>query len=221
MVDKNDTVTHNERNKKLLSLASIIFLGALGSGFWDLFLKDFLFFILRWSTDIADTLFNGFADSFYSDVGKATNPVLTVLGPFFVVVAIVGYMWVATVIYFTKTSASNYRHTSSRRARKRSTVMSIFYPSAALFITFTYGHAFVTDVYNYKISNYLDRTIEILRPKISEEKHIELRALFRQIETRNQFQSLYFELNRLGSNNGVDLPDIEPLMVESNSPSKS
>ncbi|HCE3215920.1 TPA: hypothetical protein NGS02_004536 [Vibrio parahaemolyticus] len=202
------------RRKRVWSVMSIIFLGSLGSGLWDLFLKDSLFFILQWVTNIADSIFVGFADSFYSDVGKASQPMLTVLVPIFMVVAVIAFTWFNTVMYFVQ-SSKDYTP-SPNKSRKRVPFLSVFFPVMTCLITATYGHALVSDVYNFKVSNYVERSIEILRPGISESKYIELRAQYRQVETRDQFQELFNELINLEEQSNVVLPKFEPLMVQSN-----
>ncbi|EGQ9235333.1 hypothetical protein F8Y91_22900 [Vibrio alginolyticus] len=216
MTEEVRSVPKKQGNNKVWSIMSIIFLGSLGSGLWELFLKDVLFYTLQWITDIGDSLFSGFADGFYSDVGKASQSMLTILVPLIFVFAVIGFAWRNVILYFVQTSDDYNNEQSSLQSqpRERTKFLSVFYPVMTLLITVTYGYALISDIYNYKVSIYTDRTIEILRPEISEDEYFKLRSLYRQVETREQFQYLFNELNRLGHLHAISLPKLEPLMVK-------
>jgi hypothetical protein len=216
----------SNKDNKLFPIVTVIFLGSLGSGLWEFFLRDVSYFLLSWITSIADAMFSGFADSFYSDVGIAINPLLSFLVPIFFVMVVIAFPWIFTLIYYWQTSenmddseevASNmiYEEYIPRRNKK----LAVLYPAIAIIVTFLYGHILAADIHNLKSSNYLERSIEILRPHLIESKYYELRSEYRQVETRNQFKKLYIKLNKIGSKNEISLPDFSPLMID-NVPSK-
>ena len=201
-------------NRTLWPVVSVIFFGALGSGLWEFFLRDFSYFLLRWVTSIADVMFTGFADSFYSNVGKATNPLFTVLVPILVIVLLILVPWITTFRYYLQTSENVDELEVAEQKFKRYKFFAVFFPAISVIITLLYGHILVADIHNFKSSNYLDRTIEILRPHIATSKYYELRSEFRQVETRDQFENLYIKLNNIGYQKEVWLPEFRPLMID-------
>ncbi|MFV8462070.1 hypothetical protein ACNO7T_13030 [Vibrio campbellii] len=210
----NSEVKENKtQNSKLLSLGSIIFLGALGSGLWDLFLKDLFNKGLRFVISIADYLFSGFADSLYSSVGKGVVPLLDILFTIFMILAIIVTPWFLT--YLVCSGRSKVQVT--RREKPNRDIHKfriVYYIVMSSTITMVYGHTLISGLNNFKTSIYTEQVLEIIRPYVEQSDYYQLRSQYRLISTRQGFQDLYFKINEIAYHSSLTLPKFEPLLID-------
>lgn len=207
-------------SKKILSIMVVIFLGALGSGLWELFLKDILFYLLNFTLLLIHDIFNSFGNSLYSDVGKNISR-LVVLPAHLMLIFMIGFYWFIA-LRFSRTVAKydNDEYESEeinydksfliRHIHKIKVINYIF----AIFITIFYSYSIIESNNNFRSAIYLDQSIEILRPYISEDEFRLLRSEFRQIDTLNKFKILYMKVNEISYLKKIELPKYSPLLVE-------
>jgi len=197
----NTEVVNNNKNK-FWSIFVVIFLGAIGSGLWDLFLKDLLFSLVNVMVNVANYFFDGYADSLYSEVGKGQSygGSLQLLWPIFLTVGIIMFLWRYYFIYF-------HRIPEKRKS-------GYFFLFLAILMTVLYSYKFFNSVFTYKAVNYIERSIEIVRPYINQKEFIKLRSEYRSIETKEQFSFIYFKLIKIEEQNEIKLPDFSPLLIE-------
>ena len=81
---------------KIYSLFYVILVGAIGSGLWDLFLKDLLYSAGGLFVNIASSIYDGYFDHLYRDVGKKIDLLLYFPGIALISLAIISPL----VMYF-------------------------------------------------------------------------------------------------------------------------
>lgn len=204
-----DTDVVNNSKNKFWSIFVIIFLGAIGSGLWDLFLRDILLNIVSVMISIADYLFVGYADSLYSQIGKGQNNggFLALLLPTLATLGVIIFPWLFYLKYFHITSIN-----SSFKNNKLAYLFIFF----AITINILYSYRYFNTMFNYTAVTYIERSIEIVRPHINETEFIKLRAEYRSIETKKQFSSIYFKIIKIAELNNVKLPNFSPLLIANN-----
>lgn len=72
----------------------------------------------------------------------------------------------------------------------------------------------VRDAYSYDAVIYVERSIEIVSPKISDQELKELKSLYRQIDNRDKFTELNSLLVEISKKNNLNLPKISILTIE-------
>ena len=199
----------NEVTTRLKSIFFIILLGAIGSGFWDLFLKDFFEYVLNLLVVIADKIFIGYADSLYDDVGRGQTIHLLTITPIILISIIIIAPWIFTFrLFFPYVDEDKTLIETSTKAMKYISLI------AAISILVLYGSVFFDSAYTLKTANYIEQSIEIIRPAIDDKKHILLRSKYRSIDTFDEFKSLYLELQEIANTADKKLPDFSPLLID-------
>ena len=221
----------NTISKGILSIFLIIFLGAIGSGFWEMFLKDFLFFILDYVLSIIYSIFGSYGNSLYSDVGKNVSNRLLLLPSLFLILGFIVFGWGMTFYYNKLLHVyENLQDTVEQDEatledlekddkkipfilRHRYIIQKFIYLNA-IFITISYSYTLIEATNNAKAATYIDRCIEILHPYITENEFLKLRSAFRQVDTLDEFKNLYKKINDIGIAKKIELPDYSPLLVD-------
>lgn len=72
----------------------------------------------------------------------------------------------------------------------------------------------VKDAYAYDVVTYMEQSIEIISPYISDLELKQLKSQYRQIDSRQKFQALNIRLIKLSHDNKVNLPNISLLKIE-------
>jgi len=208
----------NKNIKKITSVLSIIFIGAVGSGFWDLFLKDMLFFIIDNLFFLINLINNRFIDNIYSRVGSG-NELVSIFPSLVIMLGIIGFLF--TVLFIYKQIQHRERSSYSVDAmankiinNKHLSIIVVYIPLMVLILL--YSHLAISSFFSYKASSYIDRSIEIIRPYISNAEYYNLRSQYRLINNRKRLEKTLNTLLEISEKESILLPKIRFIGVKSN-----
>ncbi|ARP40029.1 hypothetical protein K08M4_33520 [Vibrio syngnathi] len=213
---ENQVRDSEKDSKKWKSIFGVIFLGALGSGFWEYFLKDFCIKVLDLTVTAASYLFSGFADSLYSNIGNGVGGFLPIFTPVIIMVMMILFPWVFTMKLYSVTKQMNVRtkKVDNDKLLKKIRFFKIATPLLSLLITLMYGHMLFESVYQYKTVHYIERTLEIVRPSVTPQEFLLLRSEYRQINSLEKFEDFYFKVSSVAKENSIELPQFSPLLIK-------
>jgi hypothetical protein len=213
-MEKNKNFT----TKRFFSVIGIIFIGALGSGLWDIFLKDLVYNAGNLFVEISSHFYSGYIDSLYENVGKRGS-VLQYISSIFIITFII-FVPVFYLIIFLRIYKRLKRSEVSEDDNKKidfttKLVISlmkskkriyVFILAITLPISLVYTNILIKEITNISANNYIERTLEIIRPNIEESQYILMRSEFRQIDNKEKFESLYFKIKGIALQENIKLP---------------
>lgn len=222
-INELSTFGKNRIAKIALGLFATIFVGALGSGLWELVLRD-LFFTTGYKTlSLISSFWGGYVDHLHKEVGKLRVDSLVIPSFAAVVAFLILGPWALIHYFFYSTSRLQKRLTRSdqensptpeallnRIGRLRKLVLIGFIP-LSIITTTIYTVTVWQIIYTRNAANWAERSIEILRPQISQSEFNQLRADLRAIETADQFYALERQLHLVSKKKSVRLPAFEPI----------
>ena len=199
-----------------VGIVAALFLGALGSGLWERLLGPLADWGLRKLLAGSGQLSTAYLNYLYSDVGRGLDEQLSLL-PFialtvFAVISNLGLILLliaygritSNSVAFLQAVPAPGRFLRSRRFRWMFIalgIINIVLYSDLLFVT----------AYHYKTVVWLERSIEIVRPRIMESRYLELRAMYRSVNDAKGFFILWRDLNTISVQQHVKLPEFKPL----------
>ncbi len=214
------------RNNRIVrgSLATVgaLFLGALGSGLWDLVLKDVLSRLGNAVLSGISLVWGGYVDVLHGDIGKLEQDILIL--PFFTVLSVV-VMFIPWMMIFQLLRELSKLNDSLDRSqqlglrevpvpewsrRLRTKVLGVLVPLSAL-TTLLFAVIAWQTLYTRGASNWAARSIEILAPHIAPQAQLELRSGLRRVDNAEKFYRLYGSLNSIAAQNGIVLPGFTPI----------
>ncbi len=218
------TITSSRWGKAVLVGLGTIFLGALGSGLWDVFLRDFLNLLAFSLLKVIGSVYSGYLDSLHADIADGCVDRFSTLPHMIIVVFVCMFPWMAIwqlrrkarsyeAKYATPTQPHDTKTADEKVADTKKTVlkftiiMSIF----AVFITITYLVYAARVEYASRGAVYLDRSIDIIAPHIPATDVLRFRAAFRSIKTTVDFHKLDSELKEIAEKAKVELPKFRSL----------
>ena len=80
-------------SRSVLAVSATLLLGALGSGLWELLLKDLFIGLGNFTLSILTTVWSGYVDILHKDIGKMDSDLLTVPVYAAVIVFLFGMPW--------------------------------------------------------------------------------------------------------------------------------
>ena len=176
--------------EKIKSIVATIVLGALGSAFWEVCLKDiFSSFVNK----LIPYLMQCFNDSFYSRVSRGLNT--TSFNSFSYIMILFVIMITFPCDFFTRIFHSNQKDPQKR------ILQNILYLSCFFAIMYNFFVvALVSNTARDTINN-----IEIVAPYITDMEYKQLRADFFQMDSKSDYQSLVEKLESIAESHGLQL----------------
>jgi hypothetical protein len=227
------TVTPRNRfTKAMVSVVVTIFLGAIGSGIWALFLGPATEVLSRNSIRLISSVFHGYLDYVYEQVSRNPEDQFAKLPYVLIVVGVVTVPWLA--IFELRSSLTGMqervesltdesdgtvtkehleervRRLQGRVKRLRRIITSACIPLALLSTAMYSEEAFSTS-HSRRAALFLDRSIEIVSPYLDERDRLELRARFRSIESAKEFYDLEGQLRAIAGQHSTKLPQFESI----------
>lgn len=222
--------------KIAFGIIGTIILGAIGSGVWERFLSPLLDSAASMLASLFSLISKSYADSLYSEVGKGSTSILGhfVIVPYLLIwFAIFLYPIVLTSLLFKKlkriksihvvqknetsnTQLLNDEKKSLSAAEKQKKVKPFLYLNYIIVFSFAIVilSRITKDAYTYDVVVYIEQSIEIISPYISESELKQIKSQFRQIDNRYKFQSFNSMLTQLAAKNKIILPQISVLKIE-------
>jgi len=214
------TNSNTPLRSKTISILSIIFIGALGSGLWDIFLKDVAFYLGDLFVRFLSFVFSGYLDFLYKDVGKAGN-FLVYLPSILIIVFII---FSPFFIYLTLTQLLNKidsgmgvdrpnRKSIMRRVgsytitNRRKALALILLPP--LLASVLYVEFLIKELAQMSAVRFVERDLEIIRPYVDERKYFKLRSEYRLIDGKDKLEAIIIKMNDIAEHNEVKIPEVK------------
>lgn len=209
-----------------------IVLGAIGSGVWEKFLSPASGSLTSFLVSLFSKLSTSYADSLYADIGKGSTGVIgiIVLAPYsiiqfsFMFLPLLGIASATTLFFKIKKidykevnsdgPISNPKYISRKRNPSRLKIYLILGYFLGFGLFFWSLSQAVKGGYSYDVVIYIERSFDIISPKISDQELKELKSEYRQISSRAQFNALNQKIKGISSKNKLRLPEISILKME-------
>lgn len=211
-----NTLTELKWIRISLGILATITLGAIGSGVWE-FLRSPVISIFGTISIGLDRLSGTYLDSLHEGIGNAnrTSILYPLAMSFFFLVVIANASGVLLFVKIrrlmldtnTNTPPTPQKIPHSRvSALVRSRRFFVGMVLVCLFNIFAYSNDLFA--YNYRLGavTWTERSIEILRPKLSEQEFLELRAAYRSVEDSKSFYALRASIIGFAVKNHITLP---------------
>jgi len=209
--------------RSVLAVAATLLLGALGSGLWELLLKDLFIGLGNFTLSILTTVWSGYVDILHKDIGKMDSDLLTVPVYATVITIFFGMPWFLIYVLMRMLSKYEQRFRNPdlnqaeddlpvpeliRRVRKK--IHRLLVPLATL-VTVMLLIVNWQILYSREAGNWALRSIDILAPYTTAEEHVRLVSALRQVESAEQFFSLRQRLAEHANSANIRLPKFTPL----------
>lgn len=210
---------------KMYSLFYVILVGAIGSGLWDLFLKDFLYWAGNVFVNIASSFYEGYFDRLYQEVGRQIDIMLYLPG-----IALFVLIFLSPLLMFTyisirfrkielKFNRSNNESNGTYEISKAQKLLLEQFENhqlrfkliliAPMFLaSILFIDTFIVSTSSTKAVREVERRLEIIRPHISDITSYKLASDFRLIDNRQKLQNLVTAIDKIASDFNVILPEL-------------
>jgi hypothetical protein len=210
--------------KLLFGVIGTIVLGAIGSGLWEVFLSDFFFNSINLFLRMSSYIFKGYVDILHKNICNGSSEIFSFFPYILVVVAICSFPWMALFMSRDRWGNLEKKITGKGKSDKPLTSDEILEEVLKHKKRFTYAYAFggtllfclifttaASDVYQYKASLFIEKSIEIVSPNLTQKEILNLRSLYRSINDSRKFYSLEKKLHEIANSNNLELPDFSSI----------
>lgn len=199
-----------------------IFLGALGSGLWDLFLSELLYKCASIFANIFASFFSSYVEILHKNIGQGLNEEssMILLSIFLATIMLIGiflFLYIFNSYRHLKKSliGSNKKldapKIDSQTRLKRFKKKIIFYFFAIIPLIFMYAMIFFTIDYQHRAIVFIERSIEIVTPNITTNDLVVLRSKYRSINSAKEFYELETELRNISLKYHIKLPEFSTI----------
>lgn len=204
--------------KKVGSFFGVLLIGALGSGFWEICLKDFVYYVGGLFVISVNHFSNGYIDSLYEHIGRvrAFNqlPIVLLLlsgiaFPLFQV-----YLRWKNAIFNRPVAEKELNNVPVKPSKKYRGRIGLFLFLLSIPISIMYMDLFIKLMTHIKVNNYMETTTEIIRPYMNETDYYRLRSEYRLVNSRGDFETLVSKIDSCGKVNNLQLPESKFYGVE-------
>lgn len=214
-----DHIKSNRVVRVVGAILGTLILGALGSGLWELLVRDVIVGLGNITLSLISSVWGGYVDLLHRDIGKLRSDLL--VAPIFIVfmlVLIAGPLFY--VLLFLRRNSRLIKDASEdgddhqpmtreqfleRMKAIRRTIFRQMFPMTIV-IAFLYSVLFWQIAYTRNAGVWAERSIEILLPHVSTQEHDKLRSDLRAVEGAQQFYSLEGRLRELAKTASITLP---------------
>jgi hypothetical protein len=203
----------NKHFSNLNWVLGTIFVGALGSGLWELFLSDLFFWFGNFVIEIASLLSEEFKNGLYDKVSNGSMvaflrvPVVISIG---LIVAFPFALLFSSVLAKYADSIK-VKRTSPDQAISKKEVKHNFRIALAALMLFFYVFVIFQSLYMTSAANFVEKSLDIVAPHITENEYLKLRSQFRSVKSAQDFYNLYDALKIIEKTSNVELPEFEPI----------
>jgi len=209
-----------KRSRALQAVAAtfgVVFLGAIGSGLWELLLSPIFDWIGSALLNAMSWVFASFADFMYRQVSRDPSENFARLPYIALVTTILFLPWALSLLLLRVISRTRKALESAEEEAElnptklneldqtKRLVLRFMLPVAAL-TSLMYASVFYQDLHAWRAAIFVERSIAILAPEIDASSRLRLQADFRSIETADDFYRLEDTLRQLAAEKNVKLP---------------
>lgn len=208
----------NNRIKVIFGIISALFLGALGSGLWDLILRDIVVGLGNITLTMISTVWGGYVNLLHKDIGKLHGDLLSVPGFTFATVFLLLVPWILVMDTLRNISKLHKKITEGKKSKPlskeelllkvnfyRKNILRAMIPLTVL-LTILVAVLFWQITYTRNAANWAERSIEILLPYVTAQEHNKFRSDLRAIENAEQFYTLEKHLQDTAAKASIKLP---------------
>jgi len=200
---------------KIKSIFSIIFIGALGSGLWDIFLKDTIYYAGSLIVSLFSSFYDGYFDYLYSGVGYQKDRILYAPGILIFTLVILFPLFVYLRLNRVFRDDLPLENDNQSELTKNSILDSLInnpvkfkvvMVSIVLFFSIIYSSVLISSLSTSRAISVVKQQIEIIRPYVSEKESQHLISKFRLVDNKAKLQALLSEINVISYKSDVKLP---------------
>jgi len=217
----NENVTENKIINKYKYYIGVIFIGAIGSGFWDLILKDLLFKIGNYFVNTISFFHEGYIDTLYKNVGSGGSGFDYLPSMLLILVIISLPIHLSFIIWIYKTKSIKFRDAEQNTRSIFNVVLLKNHKLSILIIVilFTpmsilYTNLLIKGISTIGAVNSISRSIEIIHPYISEKDFLILRSKFRQIDNKDKVVEIMKSIKETAKKNNIKLDEYNLYGIE-------
>lgn len=213
----------------IAALVGLVILGAVGSGVWEMLLRDLVLWVGYELMELVATIFSGYLEFLHHDIGQVRSNDLVLL-PF------VGWLTVMTIgpifgVLLTlaeikrvksklrdmkndleRESAIELEDLATRRSNLEAQVSRLYNwvkwlgTGFCIIAIFFATHNFLRALYVESARDFVERSIVVLTPHLKSQDVSNLWAQYRNIQDADSFYRLEERLRSYGKELGVQLP---------------
>lgn len=211
-------ILSNRAVQVIATVIATILLGALGSGLWELFLRDIILGLGNFTLSLISSVWGGYVDLLHRDVGKLRSDLLvTPLFAFFLVILIFGPWFyvkklLSRVSYLRKELTITGDEASQSLEQITCMVDTIRRKIFRILIPIIFCSSVMYAILGWQLTytrnagTWAERSIEILLPYVTPQEHNKLRSDLRMVETAEQFYALEKQLQAQARKASIRLP---------------
>lgn len=215
------TVQSKAIAKRVKRVALVIVLGAIGSGVWSGVGAPLISWIAIGFIKTMSFVSSSYVDFLHKNIGKGLREEITIY--LFELVALAGiwffldYGFLKPIDYYWRSYQAKHRaqpedkkpeHEAIKLRRRRKLYLLILSPMCLISMIILFA-GLVQLIYTNSAIVYIERSIEILSPYVSEQERLMLRSQFRSIHTARQFYDMRETLKSKSREKNVDIPSFD------------
>ena len=209
---------------KVLPVLSVILIGAIGSGVWDLFLKDFIYWLGGILVTITSSFYQGYFDRLYKFVGSQYDQLLYLpsiaIITLIILTPVFFYSFLTILLNkitsFPKDISANIKPLFNKlenyivnTATNRTLFFKIVLIIPLILSSFLYADLLLVSTTNRTAIRIVQQRLDIIRPYMSENKYYQLVSDFRMVENRERMQKLITNIDQIALEQKIKLPKIK------------
>ena len=200
-----------------------IIVGAIGTGVWELFLSNFFSNSINLFLRMSSYIFKGYVDILHKNVCDGSSEVFSSFPYGLLATAFCMMPWIFMLVLRNRLGNIEEKITDKSKSdkplikdeiteiskfKKRFTYMWVFLGILTFCLTFT---IVAEDIYRYKASLFIEKSIEIMSPNLTQKEILTLRSLYRGINDSAKFYSLENKLHKIADDNNLELPEFSSI----------
>ncbi|MCK9403986.1 MAG: hypothetical protein M0Q26_11360 [Chitinophagaceae bacterium] len=204
--------TEVKKGKKIKNLLSVIVIGAIGSGLWDILLKKVFFQFGNTFVRIVTFFNNNYTDHIYKDIGKGS---IVEIIPFVVIVVSITFAPVFLILrilkFYANTEIPKTNVSNSAKffafvfKTKKRAVLFILIISLPL--QFVYADLLIKELSTIKAIRYIERSLDIIHPFVKESDYIILKSKYKLIDDKQKLIDILTTFKTIAKENNINLPE--------------
>jgi hypothetical protein len=212
---------------KVYSIFSVVLIGAIGSGVWDLFLKDLIYYTGGLFVKVMSSMYAGYFDRLFEDVGLQSKALIYLPSIFIILLLIAAPLFVYIKLKRTLKRINDYSNEVpnepseskvtdflSNLAKTKQRVFISILMVPFLLLSIMYTDLLIKSVTNVTAIYNMERWLSVIRPYVKDKDYHLLVSEFRMVNSRLGFQLLVNKVESHALEQSVLLPKMQIYGIE-------